>query len=179
MENQILTWILGLVAAFLAVQWNIQSEKVKKLNDILNDKKIKIYTQVIDLLFELMNGVKYKDKTDLAVQEMRQINKELILFASPTVYKIYGDWFSNLYGANDFNKTLRYLGELMCAMRKDVNIDGNFSNFLWFDALRPIIKDINDYLPAQYQKERSIYSKSFDLITKIPDSAIKEATSKL
>jgi hypothetical protein len=100
MNDQILTWLLGLIATFSAIQWNRQSEKAKKLNDILNDKKVKIYMQVIDLLFELINGIKYKDANDLAVQEMRQINKELILFASPTVYKIYGDWFSNLYGAN-------------------------------------------------------------------------------
>jgi regulator of sigma D len=165
--EQILLWGLGLLSTYLAIEWRQQREKNKRLSEVLNEKKVSVYSGLIKIFFAILQISDEKQETERkmkeSIKQLRELNHELILYSSAGVYKVYGDLFSNFYKENDTKKTIQLFGEIIKEIRKDITTDNVLSNFQWFDSLRPVIKDLDKYVPERYRNDRGIYSKIYSV----------------
>lgn len=163
MNVQILTWVLGLIAAFFGVKWQASAKENQILKERLSERKEELYTNFIDFIMGVFNS-KTKSEEDI-VEKMRFFNQKMLLTASNKVFLTYGDLMQHFYNnLNDTKQTIRLLGEIILAMREDLGHKDWMNNLYWFDATRPWIKDIYKYMPEKYRGRRRHYNKIVDPI---------------
>lgn len=166
MNVQIITWLLGLIAAFLGVQWKTSAKENQDLKLKLSSKKEELYTRFIQLYMDVMNE-KITPENDKIVEKMRELNKEMLLVASNKVFLTYGDLMQNFFRSPDDTKqSIRLFGELILAMREDLGHKDWKNHLYWFDSIRPWIKDSADYTPEKYRGRRRYYNNTVNPIDK-------------
>jgi len=158
MDGQIITWILGLIAAFFGIKWQASAKENQNIKQRLSQKKEELYTSFIEFYMELLNSNKKTEEE--IVEKMREFNQKLLLTASNKVFLTYGDLIQNFYNNSQNTKqTMRLFGELILVMREDLGHKDWMNSLYWFDSVRPWIKDINKYTPEKYRGLRRHYNK--------------------
>lgn len=161
MDGQIITWILGLIAAFFGIKWQASVKENQELRQKLGVKKEVLYTDFVKFYLGIINEKKISEQK--SIDKMRDFNQQMLLTASNKVYLIYGDLMQNFYhDSRNTMQSLRFLGELILAMREDLGHKDWFNTLYWFDAVRPWIKDIENYTPEKFRGIRGQYSKKVD-----------------
>lgn len=165
MDAQIITWILGLIAAFFGIKWQTSAKENQDLKQKLSSKKEELYTSFIEFYMSILNE-KQKSQEEI-VEKMREFNQKMLLTASNKVFLTYGDLMQNFYhNAQDTKQTMRLLGEIILSMREDLGHKDWMNNPYWFDSVRPWIKDIYKYIPESYRGLRRHYNKNVNPIEK-------------
>ena len=150
--DQAITWILGLVAAFLGIRWQASSRENESLRQRLSPNKEKLYADIIGFLSAYLredkkpNGSEFKSK-------IVEIEKGLFLHAGNSVVLAYGDFMQNFYDEKMPTeiKTARsffLMGNLIVELRKDLGHGKYIHALQWFDPLRIWLKDIKKMLPT-------------------------------
>ena len=156
MINQLIPWILGLIAAYFGVKWQTSAKENEGLKQKLGSKKEELYTNFIEFYMKILNSK--VDQEDI-VKKTQDLNQKMLLTASNKVFLTYGDLMQNFYlNPKDTKQSLKLLGELILAMREDLGHKDWLNNLFWFDSIRPWIKDINTYLPKKYKNFRRMYN---------------------
>lgn len=132
-------------------------ENVQTINQQLRDKKIPIYEQFIEFIFDLMWGEKIKGKRMSEAEMQRfftRFTQKLVSWGSDEVISKWGSFRKELINyasikdnelsKAQFPKIMFMLEDLLLAIRKDIGYKNN--NIHRGDILRLFINDIDQYL---------------------------------
>lgn len=138
--------ILTFLSAYLLWRTQNQKEQLDQVKAQLSEKKYKVYTDVISILFDILNK-KNEDVTQ--VQEdvglkIRHLKSDLVLYAPDPIYNKYVEWFSyaNTKDTAGNPKHFILFLDLMILIRKDMG--HKKTKMSREDILRLIMGDEND-----------------------------------
>ncbi|TDL99651.1 MAG: hypothetical protein C4K58_07095 [Flavobacteriaceae bacterium] len=125
MENlpfkEILLLILTALSSYLIWRVQFQKDKIKNIENQLAERKYKMYSELIYLLFDISNsekiGKKISDKELLT--RLLSAKKEMFIYAPDKIFKKFTEWLLQLNNQGSVDHFKTYF-ELMKMMRKDM-----------------------------------------------------------
>lgn len=152
--KEIFLLILGTISTYLIWRVQYQKDKIKIIENQLSEKKFKIYSELVYIIFDTMYGEKIGKKItdDELFKRILEIKKNMFLYASDDMFKAFTSWSLELRkprnnGVNHFKKYF----ELMKLVRKDMgqtNTKINLDDFMIY-----IMQD-----KGEYQKFKEQYN---------------------
>lgn len=135
MENiplkEILLLIMTGLSSYLIWRVQFQKDKIKNIENQLAEKKYKMYSELIYLLFDLSNSQKIGNKisSDDVVIKLLSVKKEMFIYSPDKIFKKFTDWLLeiNKQGSVDHFKTyfelMKMMREDMGHLRTKINLD--------------------------------------------------------
>lgn len=153
---QIITGLLSIAVPFLLYKIQRQNDEIKAIREKVSDKQFKAYTDMFDLFFELFKEQIPTLKTsDKRVNELIEIQKSFLIYASDNVLNKYIDWKESIGKSNAGN--LLPLLELFPLIRKDMGHKD--TTFTAKDMLK-ILMNGNENVDAFYKAIKDEYEGS-------------------
>lgn len=128
--REILVLVLGSLSTYLIWRVQYQKDRLKNIESQLSDKKYKMYSQLIYLLFDLAKNNKLNKVTqpNELVEIIYDIKRDMYLYAPDVIFKKFTEWLvfvsTNPNTADHFN--IYY--DLIKLIRKDMgNLKTNIS----------------------------------------------------
>lgn len=120
--KEILLLILGTLSTFLIWRVQHQRDKIRAIENQLSDKKYGLYSQLIHLVFDLMNDT--KQGKEMAEEEkmnrMFSIKRDMFLYAPDIIFQEFTKWTLSLNDkGNPVNHFKIYIN-MMILIRKDM-----------------------------------------------------------
>lgn len=135
--NQILLLLLSTLSAFLIWRLQYQKEKIKGIENQLSDKKYKMYSELLYILFDISNAQTLGNtvtENDI-LKRILEIKRDMFLYAPDNVFKTFTKWTLYLNeNGNNVNHFKIYF-ELLKLVRKDmgqINTKIDLKDFMLF-----------------------------------------------
>lgn len=120
--KEILLLLLGTLSTFLLWRLQHQKDRIKNIESQLSERKYKLYSELIYLIFDVMNSNKLDIKLtqNEILKRILNIKKEMFIYAPDEVFRAFTKWTLELkkadIGVNHFKKYF----EVMKLARKDM-----------------------------------------------------------
>lgn len=136
--------ILTLLCGGIGWLYKREQERREAAERQISERKRDAYLALLDIIFDMMkatrNGKSTNPSDHQMLDRMVDANKELVLYGSDEVIKIYQKWLLDLRKGN---ADLKPFGDLVVAIRRDM---GNLSTKLAAnDVLRQFIIDYDEF----------------------------------
>ncbi|WP_185290823.1 hypothetical protein [Chryseobacterium lactis] len=152
--KEILLLILGTLSTYLIWRVQFQKDKIKNIETQLSEKKFQIYSELVYIIFDTMNGEKIGKKvTDKELlKRILDIKKNMFLYASDEMFESFKNWTLELQkpGNNGVDHFKKYF-ELMKLVRKDM---GQSNSKISLDDFMIYIMQNEE----EYQKFKTLYN---------------------
>ena len=130
--KEILLLILGTLSTFLIWKIQYQKEKLKNIENLVSEKKYKLYSELIYIFFDIANadkiGKKMSDRE--LVKRILDIKKDMFLYAPDIIFKTFTDWTLELNktdgSVNQFKtyfKLIKLVRKEMGQIKTKINLD--------------------------------------------------------
>lgn len=137
MTKEILLLILSTLSAFLIWRVQYQKDRIKNIESQLSDRKYKMYSELIYILFDISNGEKIGkvlSQKDL-LKRILDIKKDMFLYAPDNVFLTFTKWTLELSKEGNKINHFKIYFNLLKLVRKDmgqVNTKINLDDFMLF-----------------------------------------------
>ncbi|SNB19748.1 conserved hypothetical protein [Flavobacterium psychrophilum] len=120
--KEILLLILGTLSTFLIWRIQYQKDKIKDIESQLSERKYKMYSELIYILFDISNAEKINEKvTDRDVlKRILSIKRDMFLYGTDDMFKTFTKWTLELNKEKNTTKHFKTYFELMKLARKDM-----------------------------------------------------------
>lgn len=114
--------ILGTLSTFLIWRVQHQKDKIKNVESQLSDKKYQMYSDMIYIIFDLLNG----DKIGKTVSQkalltrILDIKRDMFIYAPDEIFKKFTKWTLEIKGTDNSVTHFKTYFELMKLVRKDM-----------------------------------------------------------
>ncbi len=119
--KEILLLIMTALSSYLIWRVQFQKDKIKNIENQLAERKYKMYSELIYLLFDISNseklGRKISDKELLT--RLLSTKKEMFIYAPDKIFKKFTEWLLQLNNQGSVDHFKTYF-ELMKMMREDM-----------------------------------------------------------
>ena len=114
--------ILGTLSTFLIWRIQHQKEKIKNIESQLSDRKYKMYSELIYLLFDITNAEKIGETITQQeiVKRIIGIKRDMFLYAPDEMFKGFTNWTLELGKQTNSTTHFKTYFELMKLARKDM-----------------------------------------------------------
>lgn len=124
--KEILLSILTFLSAFLLWRIQYQKDRIKNIESQLSEKKYKMYSEFVYILFDISNaqktGLKMPEKE--IVKRMAEIKRDMFIYAPDKIFKKYTEWLVRLDGGSQELSHFKIYFELMKMIREDMGNKG-------------------------------------------------------
>lgn len=119
--KEILLLILGTVSTFLVWKIQYQKEKIKTIENLVSDKKYKLYSELIYIFFDITKGEKIGKtlKPEELLRRLFDIKKDMFLYAPDEIFKTFTKWTLQIDKGDAIDQFKTYF-ELIKLVRKDM-----------------------------------------------------------
>lgn len=92
--KEVLLLILGTLSTFLIWKIQFQKEKIRSIENMVSEKKYKLYSELIHIFFDITNGEKIGKKMNEKelLKRLFDIKKDLFLYAPDKIFKAFTKW---------------------------------------------------------------------------------------
>jgi len=120
--KEILLLILGTLSTFLIWRLQHQKDKLKDIENQLSDRKYKMYSDVIYLLFDIINSTKTnKTISDTAIlKRILDIKRDMFIYAPDNIFKTFTKWTLELNHPESSVTHFKIYYQMMKLIRKDM-----------------------------------------------------------
>lgn len=120
--KEILLLILGTLSTFLLWRIQHQKEKIKNVENLLSEKKYEMYSQLVYIIFDIMNGEKLGKPVSQKklLEKFLFIKREMFIYAPDPVFKKFTKWTLQLNNSENPMSHFSTYFELMKLVRKDM-----------------------------------------------------------
>ena len=143
MKTTIIVGIFSGIIAFLTTIILIKHAQYREVVLKLSDKKYKIYSEIVTILFDMINRQKKLTKTsdDVLLKRIMDVKRDLLLYGTDKIVRKFFEWEDNQLT----NKRLRNWIELTYLVRKDMgNKRTRIKPINIFESLLSNKKDLED-----------------------------------
>lgn len=122
--KEILLLILGTLSTFLIWRVQHQKDKIKDIESQLSERKYKLYSDLVYIIFDIMNGSKIGkpiSEKDL-VKRMLDIKRDMFLYAPDLIFKTFTEWTLALNNQNNATTHFKIYFKMMKLVRKDMGM---------------------------------------------------------
>ncbi|VXB92708.1 hypothetical protein ACI513_08005 [Chryseobacterium sp. M5] len=149
--KEILLLILGSLSTYLIWRVQYQKEKIKNIENIISDKKYKLYSELVYIIIDVMHGEKVNKKpTDNELLErILFIKRDMFLYGSDEMFRKFIEWFLETNKNPNNTNHIKIYYELMKMARKDMgqlNTDITLDEFMLF-----LIQNEDEYAKFKLQ----------------------------
>ncbi|ENA1797755.1 hypothetical protein ABF200_001990 [Flavobacterium psychrophilum] len=120
--KEILLLILGTLSTFLIWRIQYQKDKIKDIESQLSERKYKMYSELIYILFDISNAEKINEKVtdrDL-LKRILSIKRDMFLYGTDDMFKTFTKWTLELNKEKNTTKHFKTYFKLMKLARKDM-----------------------------------------------------------
>ncbi len=119
--KEILLLLLGTLSTFLIWKIQYQKEKIKTIENLLSDKKYKLYSELIYIFFDITQGEKIgKTMTQKELlKRLFDIKKDMFLYAPDELFKTFTEWTLQIDKGQTIDQFKTYF-KLIKLVRKDM-----------------------------------------------------------
>lgn len=151
--KEILLLILGTLSTFLIWRLQYQKDKLKDIENQLSDRKYKMYSDVIYLLFDIINSSKNNDAiSDTAItKRILNIKREMFIYAPDHIFKTFTKWTLELNNPESAVTHFKIYYQMMKLIRKDM---GHTSTKIDLDDFMLFLMQNEE----EYMKFKQIYN---------------------
>lgn len=120
--KEILLLILGTVSTFLIWRLQHQKEKIKNIESQLSDRKYKMYSELIYIIFDISGGSKIgKVVSEKEVlKRILDIKRDMFIYAPDEIFKTFTEWTLQLNKQDGTVNHFETYFKLMKLVRKDM-----------------------------------------------------------
>ena len=120
--KEILLLILGTLSTFLLWRLQYQKDKIKNVESQLSDKKYKMYSELIYIIFDLSGGEKIGKKVshNELLKRILAVKRDMFIYAPDEIFKKFTKWTLEINKANNSVSHFKTYFELMKLVRKDM-----------------------------------------------------------
>ncbi len=114
--------ILGTLSTFLIWKIQHQKEKIKDIENLVSEKKYKLYSELIYIFFDIANADKLGKKMterDL-LKRILDIKKDMFLYAPDEIFKMFTKWTLELNKPNGSINQFKTYFKLIKLVRADM-----------------------------------------------------------
>ena len=122
-SKEIFLLIFGTLSTYLIWRVQYKKEKIKNIENQLSQKKFEIYSELVYIIFDTINGDKIGKKVgnNELLKRILEIKKNMFLYVSDEMFHAFTEWTLELQkpannGVDHFKKYF----ELMKLVRKDM-----------------------------------------------------------
>jgi hypothetical protein len=114
--------ILGTLSTFLIWRIQHQKDKIKDIENLVSEKKYKLYSELIYIFFDIANGEKIgKKMTDRELlKRILDIKKDMFLYAPDSIFKMFTKWTLELNKENGTINQFKTYFQLIKLVRQDM-----------------------------------------------------------
>jgi hypothetical protein len=114
--------ILGTLSTFLIWRIQYQKDKIKNIESQLSDRKYKMYSELIYLIFDITNAEKLGE--EITEQDILKrilgIKRDMFLYAPDEMFKTFTNWTLELKDQTNGTRHFKTYFELMKLARQDM-----------------------------------------------------------
>lgn len=120
--KEILLLILGTLSTFLIWKIQHQKEKIKDIENLVSEKKYKLYSELIYIFFDIANADKLgKKMTERELlKRILDIKKDMFLYAPDEIFKMFTKWTLELNKPNGSINQFKTYFKLIKLVRADM-----------------------------------------------------------
>ena len=120
--KEILLLILGTLSTFLIWRIQYQKDKIKDIENLVSEKKYRLYSELIYIFFDITNGEKVgKKMTDRELlKRILDIKKDMFLYAPDNIFRMFTKWTLELNKENGAINQFKTYFELIKLVRADM-----------------------------------------------------------
>jgi hypothetical protein len=124
--KEILLSIMTFLSAFLLWRIQYQKDRVKNIESQLSERKYKMYSEFVYILFDITNATKTgKPVTEKEIiKRMAEIKRDMFIYAPDKVFKKFTEWTLKLSGGGSGITHFKTYFELMKMIREDMGNKG-------------------------------------------------------
>jgi hypothetical protein len=125
--KEILLLIMGTLSTFLIWRVQHQKDKIKNIESQLSDRKYKMYSELVYIIFDIITGTKEgKSLSEKDIMKrMLDIKKDMFLYAPDDVFKSFTIWTLELNKPNSAVNHFKLYFKMMKLVRKDMGQRGS------------------------------------------------------
>ena len=114
--------ILGTLSTFLIWRIQYQKDRIKNIESQLSEKKYKMYSELIYILFDISAGDKIGKKVthNQLVKRILDIKRDMFIYAPDKIFKAFTEWALQINNANNSVSHFKAYFDLMKLVRKDM-----------------------------------------------------------
>jgi len=114
--------ILGTLSTFLIWKIQHQKEKIKDIENLVSEKKYKLYSELIYIFFDIANADKLgKKMTERELlKRILDIKKDMFLYAPDEIFKMFTKWTLELNKPNGSINQFKTYFKLIKLVRADM-----------------------------------------------------------
>lgn len=114
--------ILGTLSTFLIWRIQHQKDKIKDIENLVSEKKYKLYSELIYIFFDIANGEKIgKKMTDRELlKRILDIKKDMFLYAPDKIFRMFTKWTLELNKKNGTINQFKTYFQLIKLVRADM-----------------------------------------------------------
>ncbi len=150
--KEILLLIMTALSSYLIWRVQFQKDKIKNIENQLAERKYKMYSELIHLLFDISNsekiGKKISDKELLI--KLLSVKKEMFIYAPDKIFKKFTEWLLQLNNQGSVDHFITFF-DLMKMMREDM---GHLKTKINLDDFMLFYMQNRD----EYKKFKEIYN---------------------
>lgn len=149
--KEILLLILGSLSTYLIWRVQYQKDKIKNIENVISEKKYKLYSELVYVIIDAMHGDKVNKKlTDKQLLErILFIKRDIFLYGNDEMFRKFIEWFLETNKNPDKTNHFKIYYELMKMARKDmgqINTNITLDEFMLF-----LIQNEEEYLKFKEQ----------------------------
>jgi hypothetical protein len=135
--KEILLLLLGSLSTYLIWRVQYQKDKIKDIESQLSERKYKLYSELVYIIFDVMNSNKLGNpisESDL-LKRMLDIKRDLFLYAPDIIFKTFTEWTLALNNPNNSTSHFKIYFKMMKLVRKDMGQSStqiNLKDFMVF-----------------------------------------------
>lgn len=124
--KEILLSLLTFLSGFLLWRIQYQKDKIKNIESQLSERKYKMYSEFVYILFDITNATKTgKTLTEKEIaKRMAEVKRDMFIYAPDKVFKKFTEWTLKLNGADAGIIHFKTYFELMKMIRQDMGNKG-------------------------------------------------------
>lgn len=143
--KEILISVLGFISAFLIIRIQFQNEKIKNIQNQLSEKKHQVFSEAVNIIFDLFNGGKIGKplKEDVLLKRILNLKKELFIYSSDEIFKAYTKWTLSIKNNEGKTDHFKYYFDMLVLIRKEMgnkNTELSIDDFMLF-----LMQDKDEY----------------------------------
>lgn len=120
--KEIALLVLGTLSTFLIWRIQHQKDKIKDIENLVSEKKYKLYSELIYIFFDIANGEKLGKKMterDL-LKRILDIKKDMFLYAPDEIFRMFTKWTLELNKENGAINQFKTYFQLIKLVRADM-----------------------------------------------------------
>ncbi len=120
--KEVLLLLFGTLSTYLIWRIKHQKEKIKNVESQLSDRKYKMYSDLIYILFDISDGDKVGKKVTEKelLKRLLDIKKDMFIYAPDAVFLMFTKWMLAIDNASNMTSHLKVYFELLRLVRKDM-----------------------------------------------------------